>query len=181
VNELEARLIYAVIVAGKSADFADQVCYALWDMIPDGMTPFEWFRAIGPEGVLAALKEAHTGNYGKNSRCLDALANCPLLDLRTVSPEQLEQFHGIGPKTSRFFILWTRPGEKLACLDVHILRWLRTKGYDAPERTPRGQRYYELEEAFIREAEALGMTPRQLDYAIWCVASGRTQEGAGYE
>lgn len=179
-SELEARLIYAVIVAGKSADFADQVCYTLWDRIPQGQTPLEWIRGLGPDKLLQELMQARTGNYKKNHKCLWELAHWGL-NLQTCTPQDLEAIYGIGPKTSRFFILWTRPNERFAVLDVHILRWLRSQGVGCPERTPRGKRYYDLERRFIKLADSLGKTPRELDYEIWCAASGRTQEGAGYE
>ena len=65
----------------------------------------------------------------------------------------------------------TRPDEQYAALDVHILRWLRTKGYDAPKGTPTGERYRELELNFISEAEKRGMTPAELDSAIWYEAA----------
>jgi thermostable 8-oxoguanine DNA glycosylase len=184
LNELEARLIYAIIVAGKSADFADQVCYTLWDMMSEdmgeGVGPLDAIANWDREDLLAdKLCEARVGNYQKNTRCLRELAQADI-DFRTCLPQELEAIYGIGPKTSRFFILWTRPGVRYACLDVHILQWLQDQGVNAPTRTPRGRRYYELEEVFLKMADERGLTPRQLDYKIWCEGAGRTQEGAGY-
>ena len=145
-------------------------------------TPLEavrvWDREAGK--LVEVLRDCRIGNYTKNAQALREVAHCPLLDLATVSPEQLEQFHGIGPKTSRFFILWTRPWERYAALDTHILRWLNEQGIKAPRTTPKGKRYYELEAEFIRLADEAGMTPRELDYQIWTEAAGRSQEDAGY-
>lgn len=93
------------------------------------------------------------------------------LDLWVIMPEDLEKVHGIGPKTSRFFIMWIRPGERYAALDVHILRWLKARGHDAPRTTPSYPKYSHLEAIFIAEADALGKTPRQLDYEIWEVGA----------
>ena len=76
-------------------------------------------------------------------------------------------------KTSRFFIVWTRPEEKYAVLDTHILRWLRQRGVWTPERTPRYPREYErIEDTFIKIADSLGLTPRELDWKIWKESSG---------
>lgn len=185
-GELEARLLYAVIVAGKSADFADKACARLWEHCREGETPFAMLRRIDyAQGVLRSgslegvLRECRVGNYGKISRCFRELAKADI-DLRTCSPEALERFHGIGPKTSRFFVMWTRPEAKHAALDVHVLRWMRAQGYAAPRTTPSGRVYAELERAFIAEAEKRGKTPRELDYEIWCAAAGRPQETSGY-
>jgi thermostable 8-oxoguanine DNA glycosylase len=84
----------------------------------------------------------------------------------------LEQIYGIGPKTSRFFILWTRPNASFAALDRHILRWLREKGYQVSKTPPTGKRYCELENIFLEEARQLNKSARQLDSEIWSTASG---------
>jgi thermostable 8-oxoguanine DNA glycosylase len=77
------------------------------------------------------------------------------------------KIHGIGPKTSRFFILWTRPHERYAALDVHILRWLRGLGHNAPRSTPNGRKYGELEKIFLSEADKRGLSPGELDAQVW--------------
>jgi hypothetical protein len=91
------------------------------------------------------------------------------LDIATCTVEQLEDVHGIGKKTSRFFVMYTRPGKhRYAILDVHILDWLRSQGYQAPKHTPKAtSTYNRLEQEFIREADARGVTPLELDAAIW--------------
>lgn len=170
-HELEARLIYSAIVAGKSARFCEKVMSrfaAHWQK----RTPLAFIRILVDEGNLEwVLRDIRAGNYTKLARCFRELS-AARLNLRTCTPEQLEAVHGIGPKTSRFFILWTRPGEKFAALDVHVLRWLRKLGYDAPAATPSGTKYRELELAFLREAEKRGKTARELDAEIWAAGSG---------
>lgn len=163
--ELQWALIYSVIVAGKSAKFADKVMMRLLPMPCD---PFGEVRQWIEWGTLAdELRHAKTGNYGKLEKCLRELT-VATLDLSTCSPTGLEGIHGIGPKTSRFFILWTRPDTKCAALDVHVLRWLRGLGYDAPKATPQNpSRYAVLESHFLWEADQRGVTARVLDHAIW--------------
>jgi len=169
-EEIEYRLIYAIIVAGKSASFVRNVMARLLKT----NRPFQEIRKYIKQGKLAEkLREARTGNYSKIEIALKELVKLKV-DLRSCSPEELEVVHGIGPKTSRFFILSVDEQRKVAALDVHVLRWLKGLGYDAPKATPSGKKYRELEKAFIDEADKLGITPAELDRRVWSA-------GAGYE
>ena len=176
--QAEWKLIFSCIVAGKNAKFAENATNALL-MYPSHVTegtveipqrlisPFETLRWYIDLGVLMnKLQGARTGNYRKLDLCFRTLVNRQL-DIATCSVEDLERTHGIGPKTSRFFILWTRPGAQHAALDVHVLRWLRHQGHVAPRSTPTGGRYAALERIFIDYAASWGLTPRELDARIW--------------
>lgn len=170
-GEVEARLLYSIIVAGKSAKFTEGVMNRLF---PGAASPFDRLRELRKAGgIEKALREARSGNYGKIARAFEEILDAKL-NLLTVTPEELEKIHGIGPKTSRFFIIWTRPQERYAALDVHVLRWLRKQGYKAPNATPTGRKYRELELAFLAEADKRSMTPRELDAQIW-------EEGSGWK
>ncbi len=164
--ELEYRLLYSVVVAGKSAKFANAAMGRFMDY--GKQSPFEWVRYLRRAGVLAqGLIESRTGNYTKIERAFSGIVDAKL-NLKTCTPAELEKIHGIGPKTSRFFILWTRPGARVAALDTHILKWLRYLGHDAPLSTPQSsERYIKLEKIILDEADQRGMTPRDLDAAIW--------------
>jgi endonuclease III len=175
--KLEAALVYACIVAGKSARFTDAVMSRLHEKLEDGETYFGMFTRLlyhEPLGLYPLLFGAKAGNYRKLERCFKELVQAQDLDLQTCTPDDLEKIHGIGPKTSRFFILWTRPGARYAALDVHILRWLRLNGYpDAPRSTPPGgPAYQRWEQIFLAEADARGLTARELDRQIWDAGSG---------
>lgn len=171
-GDQEYYLLYACVVAGKSAKFADAVMGRLCLFKQGDETPFEMVRRLG-DRLESVLREVRTGNYGKLARCFRDLAADEKLDLLTCTPDDLEAFHGIGPKTSRFFIMWIRPEERHAALDVHVLRWLRAQGHDAPESTPSaGPIYDALQAIFLQEAEKRGVSPRQLDFAIWKAGSG---------
>jgi len=176
VYELEYKAMYALVVAGKSAKFADAVMERFLGQFPiDGQSIFECIIDLDDSGMLReALKECRSGNYTKLCRALPLLAEFGPEKLSTCQPADLEKIPGIGPKTSRFFILWTRPGARVAALDVHILRWLRGHGHDAPRTTPANPKTYaRLEAAFLNEADQRGVSPRDLDYAIWQEGSGR--------
>ncbi len=163
--ELQARLIYAVLVAGKSAKFAEMKTLALVGDRTDAM-PFDVINDhIQCGGLGNWLRRERTGSYGRLVKCFPDLIS---LDPHSCTIQELEAVHGVGPKTARFFILWTRPGALCAALDTHVLKWLRSLGYAAPKSTPQaGARYEELEQAFLREAKQRGKTPRELDYEIW--------------
>ncbi|KKM05393.1 hypothetical protein LCGC14_1754610 [marine sediment metagenome] len=163
--ELQARLIYAVLVAGKSAEFAEMKTLALVGNRVDDL-PFQIINDhIVCGDIEDWLRRERTGSYGRLVKCLPDLIR---LDPHNCTIQELEAVHGVGPKTSRFYILWTRPDAMCAALDTHVLKWLRSLGYDAPKSTPQtGARYEELEQAFLREAKERGTTPRELDYEIW--------------
>lgn len=170
ISERQWHLIYSCIVAGKSASFTNIVVDRLKARMRPALgklPPFLGFRTSTIPEIRAALLAVSSGNYTKLSKCFHELGQARTLDLEKCTPAELEKIHGIGPKTSRFFILWTRPGERYAALDVHVLRWMRSKGYPAPKSTPAGEKYRVLEIAFLKEADARGMTARELDHKIW--------------
>lgn len=164
-QEREWWLVYAIIVAGKSATHAERSMSLLF--LP-GDRPFHKLRQWETEGtLLERLRAAKTGNYTKMQRALSQLVHVKLR-LRTCSANALERVHGIGFKTSRFFLLQTRPDARCAALDVHILKWLRKRGYEAPIQSPQSKkRYALLEQAFLHEADRLGKLPAKLDAEVW--------------
>jgi thermostable 8-oxoguanine DNA glycosylase len=173
LEELECRVLYAIIVAGKSARFADQAFKRLFGQ-PTG-SPFDVVRAWIKEGVLLQkLQAARVGNYSKIERAYMELVSAKI-DLVKCSPEDLEAVHGIGPKTSRFFIIWTRPEARVAVLDVHVLRWLRKQGHDVPKVTPNRKDYARIEKLFLEIVDKAGLTPRQVDEKIWMEGSKSAQ------
>lgn len=173
-RELQLRILFAITVAGKSAKHAEGAIKRLFGALPFPMEAIETWIETGQ--LEKRLRDARTGNYGKLTKAFSELApkvNSGEIDLRTCSVDDLEQIHGIGPKTSRFFITWTRPNARHAVLDVHILRWLSKRGHDVPAATPASRkRYAEIERLFLRLADELGTSPRELDAAIWAAGSG---------
>lgn len=169
IREIERKLLYSVIVAGKSAVFAENAL-ARFLSGANEETPFQYIKRLSESRkIYDALKKSRCGNYSKILQCFAEVID---LDVRNCSVSDLEAIHGIGPKTARFFLLLTRPGVRFAALDTHVLKWLREVGYDAPKSTPSGRKYRELELAFLQEADDMGLTPRELDYAIWSKYSG---------
>lgn len=170
---LQRKLVYCVVVAGKNAGFASRVVDKLFPkVVPRGFEchdPFSLIDYWHRHGLLTRkLREAKTGNYLKLSKCLPEVAKLRGR-LGSVSVEELQGIHGIGPKTARFFVAWTRPGTRVAVLDVHVLRWLRENGFEGvPKSTPQsGRAYGRWEAVFLRCAEAMGLACWELDQQIW--------------
>lgn len=87
--------------------------------------------------------------------------------LDEVSVEDLESVNGIGSKTARFFVLHSRPNQRVAVLDTHILKWMKSLGHNVPKTTPSKKSYGTIEKVFLCIAEARGMSIADLDLMIW--------------
>jgi thermostable 8-oxoguanine DNA glycosylase len=170
--ELQARLIFSVIVAGKSAKFARSVIAKLFT--DDTTLPFTAIQRWIETGILEkVLRVAGTGNYGKMMKCLPDLIK---LNPRTCCIEQMEKVSGVGPKTSRFYLLWI--GRKIECaaLDTHVLKFLGSLGHNVPKSTPSGKKYHQLEQYFLAECRKRGKTPNELDAEVWMAYSSGDQK-----
>lgn len=188
-HELEARLIYSLLVAGKSAKFASAKLQLLFSVELDGDGSYRAPATFGPFDVVrvhirdntlgTVLRQVRTGNYTKMERALRELIKAEL-DLATCTAEDLEKIHGIGPKTARFFLMWTRPEADHAALDTHVLKWMRYLGYPKiPKSTPpAGKKYARIEALFRIEASLRRLTPVILDAKVWdYYSSGQYKTG----
>lgn len=176
--ELEEFLLFGLCVAGKTASIQakklDQFLWALekrWQQEYDSEiryymdpTPFELLSESKEADVLACMKEVGLGQYRK---LLQGFEDARHLDVFTCTLEQLEQVYGVGPKTSRFFLLHSRPNQNLACLDTHVLKYLKSEGFPAPKVNPSKKLYPLLEKAFLFLAAKNNMTPADFDLNIW--------------
>ena len=157
--ELEEFILFCVAVGGKTASIiAKQLNEFLIHGEP-GQTAFQIIRNYNEKKLLEMLKKSKLGKYKLLTRSFSQLAYSNI-NLKSCLVEELEKFPGIGPKTSRYFVLHTRPNVKIACIDTHVKKWLRNKGYTS-------NKYEELERAFIDEADKMGMDYATLDLKIW--------------
>jgi endonuclease III len=166
--ELQWKLIYAMFVANKTAKFANAKVDKMQGLLGWTM-PFEAIAKMDDAQLEALLRKVGTGQYARLTRGLRELVNTEI-DPYTCDPDELQAIHGIGPKTARFFVMWTRPDEaRYAVLDVHVLRWLHEQGHRRiPTQTPNDMRSYKrVEQIFLKEAAKHNMTPRELDLIIW--------------
>lgn len=177
---LQEWFVFGVCVPGKSADqTAKKVEALLEDMrvqrdaksigYPLTLThtaPFASIETAIRRGKLGYYLRKH--RLGQYTRINKALRGMVKVDPMTVTLEELESIHGVGAKTARMLLLYTRKDMEVIPLDTHILKWLRAHGYDAPKSTPPpGRKYRELELAFIREGKKRGLAPKEWDTKVW--------------
>jgi hypothetical protein len=162
----EEFMLFTICVAAKDAKQQARKLEEFLRLLPPGDTPFERIRRAGD--VRSALEQVRMGQYTRIAKAFQALASSGV-DLETVTTEELERTPGVGLKTSRFFVLHSRPGARVACLDTHILRYMREElGVPAPKSTPTSPaRYHELERKFLDHCDAIGREPSDLDLDIW--------------
>ena len=169
--DLELFAVFAVCVAGKKAQqTADKVNEHFRDVQTPTkqLTPFETIKSLIGANIFGGyLQHARFGQYKRIYRALRDLAESSI-DLKTCTVEDLEAIHGIGPKTSRFIIMHSRPNQRFATLDTHILRWMRDQGIETPKATPQSKKLYkELEDKFLTLCDKCAILPSQLDLKIW--------------
>ena len=169
----EAFLLFCIAVAGKNGrQTLARVERFLESCVRDDdedYSPFIYIQnLINGRNLLKELKRLRFGQYTKLVRAFTEVIFAGL-NLDRCRTRDLEKIHGIGPKTSRYFIMRTRPAAKVAALDTHILRWLRDQGYhDIPKSTPQSSMaYYRIETIFLAEAKKRRMRPSRLDAEIW--------------
>lgn len=162
-EELEEFWLFCIMAAGKNSQYVSKV---LDKLLKYTEKPFVFLKNLTERERLILLKSVKIGQY---NRINNAIRDSLLLNLRTCNVSDLEQVYGVGPKTARFFLLHTR-GEEHAVLDTHILKWLRNKGYEAPNNTPQNRNTYKkLEEIFKKEVAKDGeyATLAEADLEIW--------------
>lgn len=171
-RDIEAFAVFCICVAGKRGRATEKRVECFLSKRGEALTPFRYIRWLIDRGRLErALREVRMGQYGKITRALTEIVEACYegkLDLWTCGVEDLEAIHGIGPKTSRYFLLRTRENPKVAALDVHVLHWLHDLGYDVPKHTPQsGKQYRRVEAIFLEEADKRGTDPGELDRQVW--------------
>lgn len=176
-RELELFWLFCIMAAGKNADITASALGRFYNR-NYVQSPFEYIQELVNAGNLEiALKMARTGQYKKLQR---AFTESLSLDLRTATVDELMEIHGVGPKTSRMFILHSRSDARCAVLDVHILRWLKNFPefipVDVPDRTPSNlEKYEELEDYWLILTDVAfpGITKAKVDLMLWIEGSGR--------
>jgi thermostable 8-oxoguanine DNA glycosylase len=165
--ELEECLLFCVLVAGKNAKLTARLLENLLISLP-GNSPFDKCRQIPTAEECSFILAKHRfGCYNMKGKAVHQLVRSGL-DLRSCRLEDLLKIHGIRYKTANFFLLHTRKGYVAACLDTHILKFLRERGHVVSRFTPQSvKKYRELERIFLKIAEEEKMTPTDLDLQIW--------------
>ena len=173
-EELEELLLFCIAVAGHSAH---PTAKAIDRFLEGTDTPFAQVRKYSVEGTLSQrIRDAGLGCHTKLVKAFEQLVRTEI-NLKTCTLSQLEAIHGIGPKTSRFFLLYSRvqPG-RIAVLDRHVLRYMSELGIDVPKSTPSGSKYLELEQKMVEHVESLGLDMSKADLDIWVRYRKKSEE-----
>jgi thermostable 8-oxoguanine DNA glycosylase len=165
-NQLEEVLLFWVLVAGKTASIISKALEKILNSL-EGSTPFEKIRGVEKNNLPGLLKDHGIGCYNNKAKAVWELVNSNL-NLRTCSVDDLEKIYGIGPKTSRCFLIHSRPNMQYAALDTHILKYLRDSGRVVPKSTPTSKKLYrKFEKEFLDDALYYGYTVAEFDLALW--------------
>ena len=165
-EQLEEVLLFWVLVAGKTASIISKALEKILNSLK-GSTPFEKIRGVGKNNLPKLLKDHGIGCYSIKARALWELVNSNL-NLRTCSVDDLEKIYGIGSKTSRCFLIHSRPNMRYAALDTHILKYLRDSGRIVPKATPSNKKLYrKFEQIFLEDALYYGYSVAEFDLALW--------------
>lgn len=171
-QELEEFLLFTIAVAGKTAATTSVRLQRFLDYahhrFPSNESHFVVIKRLADLEDLGLLMQSFGfGCWKVKSRGFLHAARSGL-DLRICSVEDLEKIPGVGMKTSRFFILHSRKNAQVACLDTHVLKWLREHScLEVPKQTPPKGKYMELEGVFLKLATVLKISPADLDLRIW--------------
>lgn len=169
-NQLQEHLLFWVFAAGHNAASTAKGLNKFLTSIKGGR-PFMAVRRVvkemGWEGIERALGNSGLGCWRKKVRTIQELVE-DKLNLRTCSVADLEQIYCIGAKTARCFVLHSRKGiDNIACLDTHVLKYMRDEGVPVPKSTPTKRRYLELEQEFLKLAKKSDKTLAEFDLWIW--------------
>lgn len=159
-EELELFAMFAICVAGKNSEIQAKKL----DEFLKGNSPLAFVRAlINEDALISHMKHVKLGQYTRISK---TFGNLFTVNLRWSNIDALESAMGL--KTSRFFLVHSRPNVRVAVLDTHILQWMKDEGYDVPRQTPTNKKKYrEIEDKFLAECDKRGVSPAQLDLEIW--------------
>jgi hypothetical protein len=180
-KELQAFLLYCVMVAGKRDQSTRKKLDTFLSHNSDSGTPFQYIRSLVKDRKLGQmLRRVRMGRYRVFEK---AFRGVSALDPRVCTLEELESIPGIGPKTSRLFLLKSRLNQRYAVLDTHILRELRHRGVAAvPRSTPSKRQYARLESAVLTFCDKEGISPAEFDTLAWRKwAQRRSQRGGRHQ
>lgn len=171
-QELEENLLFCVVVAGKKASIQIKLLHSF---LKGTQTPFEYIKELDAAGKLSfQLKESRLGQYTRLAACFRELASSDL-DLFTCTVDDLENIHGIGPKTARFFLTCNRKDARYCVIDTHLLKYMtQYLGWTVPSTTPGNKSEYQrIETKWLQYVDTLNINPAELDLAIWKIYANR--------
>lgn len=184
--DLQKFILTNIFVAGKNAtvqqrkldEFIKCVRRDVGDAVVDQLGPIaaihhSYAEAVIPEKVKGWLVEVKAGQYARITSSICSLGEYLGRNsnwLSNASRAELVNVRGIGYKTASMFLMYTRRNYTGACLDTHILKYMREELNipNVPLSTPPLKRdYRKLEDIFIFHAKKLNRRIAELDFEIW--------------
>lgn len=171
-RELEEFMVFSVCAAGKNANTTARILNDTVFAFSKNLrkTPIEYLTSenINTSRFLKFIGIGCYNNRAKTFHQLTEKISANKKFLKVANVDDLESIYGIGPKTARFFIMHSRPNQRIAALDTHILKELNAQGVVAPRNTPpKGRRYNQLEKEFVRLADVAQMSVADYDLFVW--------------
>lgn len=190
--DLEWQIALAAFVAGKNSriqqrkleEFMCRTLRAVFgETCPTQRLPHEWLGQLTEDQIDRRLRDVKSGQYTRLKRLIYQVFHDIAegrLNLRECTRDRLAEYPGISMKSASFFLLFTRreAEDQIACLDVHILRYLRETGVvtDAPRNTPPKKKYLVIEQAWLKHKRELGRNGAELDFEIWLARSVKPKQ-----
>ena len=172
--ELEEFLLFAIVVAGKNSKVQAQKLNEYLNISTRAdNTPFKAIQNDCHYGTLDTyLRSVKLGQYNRLIKTFhQVMIQNQVKPLNDWGFSDLVQIDGIGPKTANFFLLHSQEDYNEAVLDTHILKWIRSLGYDkAPISTPNDPKKYRMwNMTFKHLAKTLypHLTLAEADLKIW--------------
>lgn len=194
IERLEIFFIFCCMVAGKKASVTAQKVSELLDpefrkiefqrdliKKSDKLSPFEYiYKLIEEDKLLETLKNHRTGQYNKLEHIFKFLyefyKDNGYSFVLKCNLESMEAIKGIGPKTSRFYCMYTQENFQGAILDTHLLKYLKEyhELQDVPKTTPSTlKQYKKLESEYLKICNKFKKKPSVLDLQIWKLYSNK--------
>jgi hypothetical protein len=183
-SELELMILFWILAAGKNGVTAAKCLDRLlthWEkeinkIFPhpgEKLLPFDIIQYVIDEYDLAfEMKRFGIGCFNNKAKSFKELIKSRI-NLSQCTVDDLEAIYLIGAKTARCFLLHSRPNQKYAGLDRHVLKFMADQGIEVPKSTPNGKKYCELEIKFLEMCGKADKTPAEYDLEIWRKYSGR--------
>ena len=170
-DELLEFACFCVVVAGKNSHQQAAKLAELFNHPLMTLHSQLSLMTATKENMIAHLKRVRMGQYERISHAFKKLYELSMTKgLDKCSLEDLASIKGIGPKTARFFLMFSRPAQRYAILDTHLLKFCReVLGLQGiPKATPAKSKYEELERAYIAYLDGLGVKDfAAFDLAKW--------------
>lgn len=186
--EKEKFLLFCVLCAGKSSDVMAEKLEGLlseahynerpFEYLTSGIFEYEWRCESDHEPLLNLLKKHKIGKY---KLLIDFFwflrveARGYVSEFVDWSRDGLVQAPGISYKTASLYRMHCF-GDRLACLDTHVLRWLRLSGFrGVPKASPSNwDTYRHWENVFLGECYKRDVEPNHLDLNLWKQATKKS-------